>query len=290
MLKYGFSIFLAIVIVLSMSLGIDAQTKSKPRKSSKVSKIEVKSKNDPIISTGGMISLAFDDNHFSQIFALPYMSEHNFKGTLYITVKPINDEYRDYHYGITYLKLFASHGWQIANHGYDHEGFPLISMAGSERIFEDIFVAHEHLVMAGFKNINSFAPPYSKLSQALYDIVKNRTSYSSLRHVYDPSTCKTKGCVNGLNEIVPKNFYDLCSIDIGPSPKPFYAHDLFELVLKAKKENKWLIITFHKFASRDAKAENYEMLESEFKVLLDFLSKNNMKIVTIDEGIKSISK
>ena len=256
------------------------------RKTGTTPKQVQKTEKQKVVEKSGMITITFDDAHYTQLFTLPFMNQHGFKGVLYVPVEPLAQQYMGYHMTAEGMKLFADLGWQIGSHSYDHEAFPKFTK--SKDIEEDMLRAHEQLVWFYNLPITSYAPPYSHLTDSMLAVAK--ANYRSIRHVWNDNTCSAKGCSNGLNDLLKKQFYDLCSADIGMMGEFKYAGNLNNLLRQAREEKKWLILTFHKFPMNNPEQGGHDFLVSEFKELMKMIADNGLPVVTIDEGIRRIEE
>lgn len=237
-----------------------------------------------------LVTFTFDDGLESQtVPALVFMDKYDMKGTLYVNTDPLDQNIRPYNMTWDHLLTFQKRGWEIGNHASQHIDF--VSLKSEDEIRKLISDAdtafHQHNI-----NVTSFASPHSTEDKR-YKKYLNEFGITSNRNIYFKGHEYAKACVEGLNDIKNLDPMELCSMEFGGTDSNlWYANSFYEVVKKAKRERRWLIIVIHGIVP-DKPGEN-RLLETEFRRLIEYVAQDvrygQLEVVTVSQGLRRVEE
>lgn len=172
------------------------------------------------------VSFTFDDGYASTYaVAYPILEQYAYTGTIYPPTDFIDSP--------GYVTMFQLHdletnGWEIGSHGVSHVG--LSGLSGEEAAYE-ILQSKSILLQEGF-SITSFSTPYGEDIAPFIDVIE--PNYLAARNAKDRAWI--------LNDIPTMERYDI-EATVVTSDTP--VEEVERAILKAKNNNKWLVLVFH---------------------------------------------
>lgn len=261
MKKQLFLFFTALIAVNALIIGQDFARKSWAKeKWLKESAIVIS--NRTIISSRGLVTFWFDDGWKTMYTkAFPIMKQYNFIGVNSVATKLAGKS--GY---ITWkeARVLQKEGWETVSHGISH--IPLTQLSLGE-VKKELKESKRNLALQGLNN-NHFVLPEGLFNPKIRQEIK-RAGYESMRTTQQ-----------GLNSL-PALPYDLRVQEVR------YSTPLKEVrgwINKAQKENKWLILLFHKVGKE---REPYSIPPEKFGKIVKYVAQLEMPVVNATEGLKA---
>lgn len=184
------------------------------------------------------ISITFDDG-WESIYSegFPILEEYGIKTTQYV----LGDEFNNYLYmSEAQIRSMQKAGHEIASHTMSHPN--LTELDNKDLIFE--LTQSKTLLEAKFGSIKDFATPLGAYDD---DVLKQvQQNYRSHRNTNaDPET------VDELDVNI-KDYFDQYNIIAYTIRRTTTKEDLQKLISYTKKQNGWLVLTYHQVDSTDA--------------------------------------
>lgn len=219
----------------------------------------------PEKNTGGILSITFDDNWISQYTeGKRIMDKYAFKGTAYIMPNKVNEIN---HMTLAQLKELYKTGWDISGH---HEtNLTSLTEEEIETIFKN---TKNYLYKNGFhKGAEDFAYPNGAWNETVINLAKKY--FRSARTIihYDES-------------IIPGDYYLLRSFTVN---KDTTVDEIMVEIERAKNNNSWLILVFHKLVNNPIASTEYPI--GKFDDLINRVKISNIRVKTISD-VLNISK
>lgn len=183
-------------------------------------------KNLSVCPPQAMITFAFDDGYLSTYTkAFPILQKYGYPGTVFVVTSYINQPgYLD---AFQILEL-SKNGWEIASHSVTHSDLTQLSDA---QLDYELRVSKEYLENLGLK-VESFACPYGK-----YD----ERTIKAISHYYFSHRTSWQG-LNDFPLQKPEDRYYLKAVEVTLNTT---VEEIKSWIMKARKEQKWLILVFH---------------------------------------------
>lgn len=173
-----------------------------------------------------MLTICFDDGYLSTYEnAYPVLERYGFKGTVSAVPSLIGQPGYMTWEQLTFL---YDQGWEIGSHTYTH---PHLTALTRPEIEQELSLSKQTLERHGFQ-VFSFASPYGEWNDEVIEVIKE---YYLLHRTSWPF---------GLNDIpVPEDQrYYLRAV----AADEITIDEVKEWISRAKEENKWLILIFHR--------------------------------------------
>lgn len=231
------------------------------KNSSEASPLELEIKNI-MVREGqgeGRISMTFDDGYKEQYEMAALMYKYGLTGTAYIMTNQLDKA--------TYLTLDEV---QTMKYVFDfeigsHHFIPFTQM-GKTQMNDELDKTFEKLASIGiFEDVFHFAYPLGKQShQHTLPIIKHRLKSARVAS-------------GGAETLPPASWYYLRAYNITPDISP---EEIIERMKKAKLNNEWLILMFHRFSDEIPKSDlTYN--KKQFEKLCRLMFENNIKTYAI---------
>ncbi len=221
-----------------------------------------------------LISVTFDDGHASTYeVAMPLLQKHGIRTTQYILSGTSNDpKYVSW----KQIGEMQKAGHEIGCHSYDHADLRKLDDKALNFQLKDC----KDQLTKRFGPIHSFASPYG--SQDARTLRAVGSYFSNQRNTSgDPYNGASEADVNVSVNYDPMNI-------IGVTMRSDMTVDhLKDLVAFARKHNGWLVLTYHQ---ANDKSSIYALDTEQFDTQFEYLSKSDVRIVTMHEAAKSLRK
>jgi peptidoglycan/xylan/chitin deacetylase (PgdA/CDA1 family) len=213
----------------------------------------------------GIVSINFDDGFQSAYdTAIPILNKAGFKSTQYIISNYLGK--KGYINKNEVLEM-AKQGHEIGSHTRGHLHLDQIS---SEKMKDEIFGSKEDLQKIGI-DAETFAYPYGSFNSDLEKLVK-QAGYIGAR-ITQPL----------LNDKSSDKFaLRRQRVEAGTS---FF--EVKQAIDEAVREKKWVILVFHKIDNSD---DSISVNPKMFQVIVDYLSENQIPVVTNEQAIAMLSR
>lgn len=210
-----------------------------------------------------IVSMAFDDGFASTLDMAKAMKEHGYVGTAFIIPEFLGKENYLDQSGVDTL---AGMGWEIGGHGKDNltELQPVeidTTLAGMNYYLKDKnYLGREH-----------FAYPNGGYNQYVESLVS--AYFTSARTIDGFSQPQAKLYPSHVNAITISSSTPVTTV--------------IDWIDQAVKDNTWLILVWHDFNSNPVR--DVEYLTEDFNFVLDYLVKNNIKVLPYGQAYKEVS-
>jgi len=205
-----------------------------------------------------IVTFAFDDGYESVFTrAYPILKEYSYPATVfaiadkvgergYMSTEMLNILYRDY--------------WEIGSHSVTH---PDLTLLAESAVRFELSTSKEFFEERGF-SVTSFAVPFGEHNEKVLSLIAEY--YDFHRTAYP----------DGLNDIplAEENRYLLKTVMVKADTT---VQEVKDWVLRAKEENSWLILTFHRI---DESGE-YSWTSEDFREIVSFVNLNGFLPVTL---------
>ncbi len=217
----------------------------------------------------GMVSIDFDDGYLQAYQnGLPILDAKGFKATMYIITETMDGSFSNY-IDSTEMLNAQSRGHEIGAHTQSHPH--LLSLTTQQQINE-ISGSRQNLLNAGLSPISSFAYTYGEYDSNLVNLVQQI------------------GFLNARTTDSGLNFRDtspfLLKSTSLQSTTTF--NQIKSMIDSAVQSHGWLILTFHDIRN-DGQGGTYAVSTAIFQQVIDYLSTNNIKVVTNSQGINYLN-
>ena len=254
-------IFLFFVIGLLFVLFLFSKTSSKNLDNFSNYSLE----NNSINNSLGVLTLVFDDGHNSTYGNVyPLMKKYGYNGTVFILT---NQTKLEGHNLMSFedAKILQEQGWEIGSHGLNHVCFTDIEVSEAKSsIIESKKILESHGI-----EVFGFAYPYGCNNNESNNFSKENYLYwRALNWGYNSLTPDRNKIyskwVDGKN-----NVSEICN-----------------WIINAKKENRWLLLTFHSVSQR--KINHYDFNIRDFEEVLECINQSQIETKTIRRFIDEI--
>ena len=178
------------------------------------------------------VSFTFDDGYVDVYdVAYPILDSYGYTGTAFVVVNTIGTPG---HMTKDQLLSLQSNGWEIGSHTITHQDLTTLDTAGKT---EEIMGSKYLLSIMGF-DIRSFASPYGLYDGESLKIIKGAGYTAHRKDLYLPDT--TSWSLNSIPAIDP---YQIEAMEVRSYTS---VQKIKDEMLRAKDENKWLVLVFHK--------------------------------------------
>ena len=224
----------------------------------------------------GEVILIFDDGYESILPAIALMNEYGFKGNLAVIADRVIGNERGY-LSLKQLKQIKDeYGWDLINHSRHHVNAieTYINNDDIDGFAADLLAGAKFLIKNDLNTTpNWYIYPHGATNKAIKDVVGKYYSFARTTinqpETYpfgDPLGVKTISADSsesfGIKAFVPVS-------------------ELESAIIDAKTYKLPLFITFHRINSLPSDKPGYKL--SEFKKLIDFIKKENIKVKTLRE-------
>ena len=224
----------------------------------------------------GEVILIFDDGYESILPAIALMNEYGFKGNLAVITDRVIGNERGY-LSLKQLKQIKDeYGWDLINHSGHHVNAieTYINNDDIDGFAADLLAGAKFLIKNDLNTTpNWYIYPHGATNKAIKDVVGKY--YSFARTTINQPETYPFGDPLGVKTI---------SADSSESSgiKVFVpVSELESAIIDAKTYKLPLFITFHRINSLPGDKPGYKL--SEFKKLIDFIKKENIKVKTLRE-------
>lgn len=216
--------------------------------------------------TQGMVSLDFDDGTLSAYNnAFPLLNAAGFKGTSYIITNQIGNS------GImntSQLLQLQAWGHEIGDHTRTH---PYLTTLTPTQIAAEISGARDDLHALGITSVNAVDYPYGDYNSAVIDVAQ-QLGFSGARTTDDGINYRT-------SEAFTLRAYSFVNTATFTTMK--------NLIDQAVANKTWLIMVYHEI---DNNNNQFSTTPTEMQQVVDYLKTNNVKVVTVSQGLSELIK
>jgi len=197
-----------------------------------------------------MVTFSFDDGYNSVYCkAFPVLEKYDYKGTAFIITGEVgNAGYMN----IGQIKELYENGWEIGSHTITH---PHLTQLTDSEIEKELKGSKAALQKAGIE-VQSFSSPYGQYDEKVMALIKryyvsHRTSWPA-----------------GLNNVPLEKGerYQLKAVSIEADTT---LEEAKEWIIRAKEEQKWLILIFHRIDEEGQYSWSSEELEELVKFAVE---------------------
>jgi peptidoglycan/xylan/chitin deacetylase (PgdA/CDA1 family) len=218
----------------------------------------------------GMVTITFDDGwEENPETVLPVMKQYGFKSTQYYTTTFIKDEpWQPHPWAKNRIQLFIDDGHEIGSHSVTH---PFLTTVTEQKLIQELAESKQYLESFFGVPIRHFATPYGIYNTFVKD--KAMEYYETHRTVDVGYNSK-----DNLDYSRLKNMCVLLTTTID---------EFEEWVNKAKEENLWLIILYHRVGGQSALTIN-DTTPEKFAEQMQLIQNYGIDVVTISEALEKI--
>ena len=209
-----------------------------------------------------IVSMTFDDGFASNLDMAKVMKEHNYIGTAFIIPEFLGKENYLDQAGVDTL---ASMGWEIGGHGKDN----LIELKPVE-VDTSLAEVDRYLKEKNYLGKEHFAYPNGSYNQYVESLVS--AYFTSARTIDGFSQPQAKVYPSHVNAITISSSTPVTTI--------------IDWIDQAVKDKTWLILVWHDFNSNPVR--DVEYLSKDFDIVLNHLSKNNIKVLPYGQAYKEV--
>jgi|GEM_PF-5374065 len=223
--------------------------------------------NHPDISSGGFVSINFDDGEISAFdIGRPIMLTAGLPATYYITTHQLGGpNFSGYVTPAQVLQL-QTDGFEIGNHTQSH--VDLVGLATSS-IQQEILGAGQDLAQMGISSVTTFAYPSGHTDPAIETLISG-DGFLGARGASDSLAFNTKTIDPlDLTAFAPNASSTFSQIQSG--------------IDQAIASHGWLIITFHSF---NKTGDFYSVSPTMLQQTVDYLKLHNIPVATNDRGLR----
>lgn len=215
--------------------------------------------------TEGMVTITLDDGWDTQFTgARPALNLRGIRSTYYLESEPIRDNWTYYMHAPEVETLIAE-GNEIASHTKTH---PDLTTLSSEPLLSEVRDSQAYLqTRFNLPSVPAFASPYGRY---------NDTTMAVIKQYYAHHRTVERG-----QNFRETNIYRLRAYDVTSSVT---VDTVRGWINKAKLDKTWVILLFHQFVS-DTPTKSTQYKISDFEAILDHVKANNMRTVTVSEGV-----
>lgn len=219
-----------------------------------------------------LISVTFDDGYETNYsVAMPLLHKYGIRTTQYIlSGTSSNPSYMSW----DQIKQFQASGHELACHTVSHADLTILSEA---ELHNELGTCKRELTQR-YGSVTNFASPYGASNPATIKAIGSY--FGSQRNTLGDPT-------NGIDDFdvnTAKNFDPMHIIGV-TIRKDTKLEDIKSLVTYAKKNNAWLVLTYHQ--ANDPKSV-YSLNEQQFNEQFAYLSGTDVRIVTVQDALKSL--
>ena len=202
----------------------------------------------------GIVTLAFDDGYKSVIEnAFPIMERYGYKGIAYVIPRLIGQpgymHWED-------LRFLQRKGWEIGSHSLTHPYLPGLT---TDEIHFELTKSKQILEEQGL-TIRHFSSPYGEYDERVLEFAARY--YDSHRTSWPPD-------LNDIPLSDPEDRYLIKAIAVDE----LTLDEVKQWIVRAKQENKWLVLIFHRIGEEGTYNQSLE----EFEEILSFLAENDFR-------------
>lgn len=217
------------------------------------------------VFSGGLITLSFDDGWKNQYTnALPLLKKYNFPATFFIITEALST---GGYMTPENIQKISHDGYEIGDHTLTH---PDLTTLPKKEARKEIVSSRKYLQNLTGQTVDTLAYPYGAENTSIRTMSKNN-GYVAARTA---STLWSEG----LNASTALR-YDIASFS--PTTAVSLA-DMKKAVATAKKENKWLVFSFHKIGGNGK--DEYSTTVSDLNELLSYIQNSGIRVVTLRDG------
>jgi len=213
--------------------------------------------------TQSMITFTFDeayDSAYSE--AYPILTKYGYTGTAYV---PTDFVGQPGHLTLTELWALQSNAWEIGSQGKTYSDLTTLN----ETELNKETSGSKEFLESNFLHVWGFASPYGKYDGTVLNL-------TSIRYLYHRT-------INpGLNDIpLPEDqIFELKAVNVTSETT---VQEVKDWMIKAKEENKWLILVFHDINGTDANSWPAENLEE----IARFARDNDFQGIWIERSVSA---
>ncbi len=224
----------------------------------------------------GEVIIVFDDGFESILPAVTLMNDYGFKGNIAVIADKVTGNERGY-LSLKQLKQIKEElGWDLINHSGHHVSAleAYVKYNDIDGFTEDLLAGAKFLIDNDLNTTpNWYIYPHGATNKAIKDIVGKYYAFARTTinqpEAYpfgDPLGVKTISA-DGMESSGTKVFVPVSELE--------------SAIIDAKTYKLPLFITFHRISSLPGDKPGYEL--GEFKKLIDFIKKENLKVKTLRE-------
>lgn len=217
----------------------------------------------------GMVTFSFDDGWLSAYQnGIPILNSHGIQSTQYIISGALGwDEY------ITAEQMLdmQSQGHEIGAHSRTH---PDLTVLTDQQITDEVLGSKQDLQSLGANAITSFAYPYGAWTDKVKNIVE-QSGYKGAR---------TAVIQDGGYNYADQDHYLLKTMSVEADTS---AAQVEQWIQEAANSKTWLILVYHQVENNGGQ---YSTTPQNLESVASYISQNNVKTVTIGEGLNMLSQ
>jgi peptidoglycan/xylan/chitin deacetylase (PgdA/CDA1 family) len=208
-----------------------------------------------------MVTFTFDDGYFSTYDkAFPILEKYSYPATVFVITSAIGEP--GYMTTEQILEL-ADNGWEIGSHTVSH---PDLTQLSDEQLKYELLVSQQYLENLGL-TVRNFSSPHGRYDKR---VVKTISQY------YDSHRTSWPAELNNLPLNNPEDRYYLKSVSVEAKTT---VEEVKQWIIKAKEEEKWLILLFHHIDERG----DYNWSSEDFEEVVKFVYEQQFEGVSMNE-------
>lgn len=220
-----------------------------------------------------LISVTFDDGWESvYTMAMPLLQKYGIRNTQYL----ISSTTDDIHYlSKDQIKQLINNGYEIGCHTVSHAD--LVSLSDKE-LWDELNGCKTAFEKDYHITTTNFASPYGRYNSHTLSVI--RQLYSSQRNTDGDIT----DGVNGLDVNVKSSFdrYNIIGVTLERDTPLWQIKAAVDYTIK---HNGWLVLNYHQI---DSGSSEYGLQPKNLEKQLSYVSKSPVRIVTMDEVIRTL--
>lgn len=208
-----------------------------------------------------MVTFTFDDGYFSTYEkAFPILEKYSYPATVFVISSAIGEPG---YMTIEQILKLADSGWEIGSHTVSH---PDLTKLSDEQLKHELFDSKQYLESLGL-TVRNFSSPHGRYDERVVEMISR---------YYDSHRTSWPAELNNLPLNNPEDRYYLKSVSVEDKTT---VEEVKRWVTKAKEEEKWLILLFH----RINEVGEYNWSSGEFEEVVKFVYEQSFEGISMKE-------